>query len=319
MLQRPFGVLVMAYGSPSAMGDLGAYYTHIRNGDPPARNLLDELKSRYLAIGNLSPLNDITHRQAQLLAQRLGRGGAPTSFKPYVGFKHTAPFIEEAVEAMHVDGIEEAAAIVMSPHITDYGPQPYMERARRAAAQFGTPRLIEVIDWYRESGFTMHWAAVIRDSLALLTSGERRETAVIFSAHSLPQNLPATAAYAERVRNSAERIARALGLDRYALAWQSAGRRGEAWLGPDVVSVTRDLWQRLGCRNFLYCPIGFAADHLEVLYDDDIECRALVERLGGRYLRPPMPNTQDFFIACLADAVTHALQRQSIPEQELQS
>ncbi|TAN14010.1 MAG: ferrochelatase [Burkholderiaceae bacterium] len=319
MSQKLTGVLVMAYGSPSTINDLGSYYTHIRNGEPPTQALLDELHLRYLAIGNRSPLSQITYRQAQSLAQYLNRSGVSASFKPYVGFKHTVPFIEDAVEAMHADGIQEAAAIVMSPHVTDYGPQPYMERARRAARSVGGPRLVEVADWYREPRFTAHWAGLIRDSLARMTAEEQRATAVIFSAHSLPRSLPVTDAYAERVRESAERIAHAAGVERHALAWQSAGRRPDPWLGPDIVSVTKDLWQRLKCRTFLYCPIGFAADHLEVLYDNDIECRALVERLGGRYLRPPMPNASDSLIACLADAVTHALEQKAVPERELQS
>lgn len=316
-MQRPIGVLVMAYGSPSSASDLESYYTHIRGGSTPSPAMLESLRLRYSSIGNISPLWDITYSQAQLLEQRLNERFAFGKFKTFVGFKHIAPFIEDAVAEMRSEGIEQAVAIVLSPYIADYGPKPYMQRVRDACKPFGAPRISEVCDWWQQPRFISHWASAVRHELAALTTRARQETAVIFSAHSLPVEFHAADAYAQRVTESARSIAKAAGVTHWAVAWQSAGQRRGTWLGPDIASVTQEWWSS-GSRNFIYCPVGFVSDHLEVLYDLDRECRDFVVSLGGRYIRAAMPNTQYSFIACLADAVEDAFPEGVLTELEMQ-
>lgn len=318
MLQRPIGVLVMAFGSPPSIDTLDAYYTDIRNGERPSQDSLDELHFRYKAIGGISSLYEITHQQACSLQRQLNNDSHSDAFRAFVGFKHAAPSIEDAVNVMAAEGIHEVLAIVMSPFVTDYGPKPYMERAREAAAQAGIFKFIEIAEWGGRPEFIGHWAQVVRDKLSELSKSEQEQTAVIFSAHSLPQDFPVARDYAIRVQASAKHITEAAGLPGFAFAWQSAGKRGRSWLGPDIVSVTRDLWQRAGRRSFIYCPIGFVADHLEVLYDNDIECRDLVIGLGGRYLRVSMPNASESFVSCLADAVGDAWHHSRLQGLEVQ-
>jgi ferrochelatase len=252
-----------------------------------------------------------------LLQRQLNNDSHSDVFRAFVGFKHAAPSIEDAVNVMAAEGIRDVLAIVMSPFVTDYGPKPYMKRAREAVAQAGVSRLIEVAEWGEHPKFIGHWAQVVRDEISEFPKSEQEQTAVIFSAHSLPQDFPIARNYAIRVQASAKHIAEAAGLPGFAFAWQSAGKRGRSWLGPDIVSVTRDLWQRGGRRSFIYCPIGFVADHLEVLYDNDIECRDLVIGLGGRYLRAPMPNASVSFVGCLADAVGDAWRHSRLQEPEV--
>lgn len=318
MTQKHIGALVMAYGSPSSINELGPYYTHIRNGSAPSAALLEELRSRYLGIGGVSPLNAITQAQAALLEERLNQRFVDRAFKVFVGFKHVAPFIEDAVDAMRAEGIEQAAVIAMSPYVSDYGPTPYLQRVRATAAHAPGLRLFEVRDWWREPGFGAYWSAVVRHELAALAEPERRQAVVIFSAHSLPLDWHAARNYARCVEESARLMANAAGAERWAFAWQSAGRRGGAWLGPDIAAVTREL-RGTGAETFIYCPIGFTTDHLEVLHDIDHECRDLVAQLGGRFVRAPMPNTGAAFIACLADAVEGALPEELLAERQPQS
>ncbi|TAN07600.1 MAG: ferrochelatase [Rhodanobacteraceae bacterium] len=304
------GLLVMAYGTPHTLQDLRAYYTHIRHGREPSEALQEQLQNRYFAIGGGSPLNRITAEQAAQLTADLSRRFPAQDFRSYIGFKHTAPFIEEAVARMHADGIHKGVALVMAPHYSAFSVRAYRERVTRAAAPLGWPRLVTVDAWYRQPKFIGYWARCISVALQALQPDDRRHAAVIFSAHSLPARiLVESDPYVQQVTESAQLIAAAAGLDTYAIGWQSAGRTPDPWIGPDVREVTRNLWNTRQQRTFIYCPIGFVADHLEVLYDNDVECRAVVEELGGAYVRPPMPNIHPLFIAALADAVAEALDR----------
>ncbi|MBV6271362.1 ferrochelatase [Alcaligenaceae bacterium CGII-47] len=307
MSQETIGILIMAYGTPRNIADLTAYYTHIRRGNPPTEDLLQELSKRYRAIGGLSPLGRITQEQADKLAQNMNTRLPGTSFKSYVGFKHIHPFIEDAVESMHADGIEKAISIIMAPHYSALSTQSYSDRATKAAENLGMPTLVTISSWYRQPKFIAYWAQRIRAMLSLMSAAERQQTIVLFSAHSLPRQTLVADPYPQQVLESARLIAAAAGLDNYELAWQSAGRTSQSWLGPDILSVTRELSKSGNYKKFIYCPIGFVSDHLEILYDNDIECRAVTDELGAQYLRPAMPNTDDLFIAGLGDALIQAL------------
>lgn len=301
------GLLVMAHGTPDHPGEIESYYTHIRGGRVPPAALLAELKGRYAAIGGHSPLARITREQAAQLARLMNARFPGRHFESWVGFKHSRPFIEEAVAAMHAAGVETALSVVMAPHQCAGSTQAYDARAAQAARAQGELRLHALGGWHREPGFITFWARRIRATLDTLAAAEQHQALVLFSAHSLPLSAPEADIYAHQVRESAASIAASAGIEGHALAWQSAGRTGQAWLGPDVRDVIRERWSGGGYRSVVVCPIGFAADHLEVLYDDDIECRTLVQELGGRYLRPPMPNAEPAFIACLVDGLAGML------------
>lgn len=298
----------MSYGTPSDMAELEGYYTHIRRGQPPHRAQLVELGQRYQAIGGLSPLRRITFEQARRIAAQLNRGGLSRRFEPFVGFKHAAPFIEDAVREMSTRGISEAVAVVMAPHYSVLGIQPYLDRATAAARAMRLAPLRVVKHWHDRAPFTNCWARRLGVVLSAMTQEQRQTAAVVFSAHSLPKRAGLTDdPYSTQIAESAHAIAAQARVARYEIGWQSAGRTAEQWLEPDIRDITRRLARTGRCENFIYCPIGFVADHLEVLYDNDIECRAVVQELGGRYLRPPMPNADGLFLSALTQAIEDRL------------
>lgn len=308
MHPQPLGLLVMAYGTPRAPEDIEPYYTHIRGGSRPPASLLQELCDRYAAIGGLSPLTRTTTAQAARLQSAVGRRFPSLRFKAYVGLKHCAPFIEDAIDAMAADGVGSAVGIVMAPHYSAFSVQTYNDRARARAALTGL-RLSTLREWYRQPQFVACWAERLASMLLSVPAAERQQTLVIFSAHSLPlRTLETSDPYVAQIEESARLIAAAACVEDYVVAWQSAGRTPEPWIGPEIRDEIRRSWQVDGMRTFVCCPIGFVAEHLEVLYDNDIECRAVIEELGGRYLRPAMPNVDASFIEALADAVSPLLQ-----------
>lgn len=308
MQRDTIGLLVMAYGTPRGPDDIEPYYTHIRGGRRPPAPLLQELRDRYAAIGGLSPLTRTTTAQAARLQTALERRFPPLRFKAYVGLKHCAPFIEDAIDTMAADGIGRAVGIVMAPHYSAFSVQTYNDRATARAASAGL-RLGTTHDWYRQPRFVACWAGRLASMLASLPAAERQRTLVVFSAHSLPlRTLDTGDPYVQQVEESAGLIAAAAHVGHYVVAWQSAGRTPEPWIGPEIRDQIRKAWRIDGFRTFVCCPIGFVAEHLEVLYDNDIECRAVIEELGGRYLRPAMPDVDALFIEALADAASPLLQ-----------
>lgn len=298
----------MAYGTPRKPEDIEPYYTHIRHGRKPPEDLLEDLKQRYEAIGGISPLARITEQQATKLEQRLNDLYDDVEFKSYLGLKHISPFIEDAVDEMKKDGIEEAVSLVLAPHYSTFSVKSYNERAQKETEQVEGPAIYSVNDWYDEPKFIDYWAEQIRRTTAQIPKEKMEKTIVIFSAHSLPEKIIlAGDPYPDQLRKTADLIAKAADLKHYTIGWQSAGNTPDPWIGPDVQDLTRDLYEHKGYTSFVYCPVGFVAEHLEVLYDNDYECKVVCDELGADYYRPEMPNAKDEFIDCLATVVTKKL------------
>ncbi|WP_124726781.1 ferrochelatase [Staphylospora marina] len=302
------GLLVMAYGTPRSPEEIEPYYTHIRRGNKPPTELLEDLKRRYEMIGGVSPLAKITEDQTAALEKELNSRSNGRTFQAYVGLKHISPFIEDAVQQMHEDGIEEAVSIVLAPHYSTLSVKSYNERANNEAEKLGGPRIHTVDSWYDEPKFIDLWAKRLKQTFSTIPAEEQEKTVVIFSAHSLPEKiLQLGDPYPKQLEETARLIAERAQIQHYAIGWQSAGNTPVPWLGPDVQDLTRQLHEEKGYRSFVYCPVGFVADHLEVLYDNDIECKQVTEELGVRYYRPAMPNAAPEFIQCLADVVEKRL------------
>lgn len=328
-MKERIGLLVMDYGTPTAEADLMPYYTSIRRGYAPTEAEVAVLKKRYEAIGGLSPLGALTEGQAELLAKQLNEHSDDVSYELYIGHKHMPPFIEDAVTAMGEAGITKAVAIVMAPYFSLFATASYFERAKRRAARYQM-EIREVAAWNEEPEFLAYWHQALETTLAETVGLLRRtdssnssditnsvetaipaettnpvEVGVIFTAHSLPYHVIHMGdTYPEAVQATAKRIAASVGLTTYEIAWQSAGVRGD-WLTPDVAAVTREVVARDNVKAVVYVPIGFVCDHLEILYDNDIACRALCDELGVAYKRVPMPNTDALFVKAMAQAVLH--------------
>ena len=287
-------VLMMAYGTPERLEDVAAYYTHIRRGSPPSSEQLAELLARYRAVGGPTALNRITRLQASGLAAELERRGAGAAV--HVGFKHVPPFIGEVVRDMAAAGVTRAVGLVLAPH---YSLRGVAEYAAYVEASRPPSMAVEVIpSWHDHPALVDLLAARLartRDALD--------DPLVIFTAHSIPMRaIDQGDPYPDQLLETSRLVAARAGVERWRLAWQSAGRTDEPWLGPDVAQAIAEAAAG-GERAVVAHAIGFVADHLEVLYDLDVEARAAAVELGLAFARVPMPNADPDFLAALADVV----------------
>jgi protoporphyrin/coproporphyrin ferrochelatase len=308
MSKKKMGLLVMAYGTPTKEEDIERYYTHIRHGRKPSPEMLEDLKNRYEAIGGISPLGRITMDQAKKLEEHLNHIQDEIEFKMYLGLKHIEPFIEDAVKKMHDDGITEAVSLVLAPHFSTFSIKSYNGRAQEEAEKLGGLSIVCVESWYQEPKFISYWANKVRNTYNQMSESERQHAMLIVSAHSLPEKIIGMGdPYPQQLQETADLIAKEAGIEKYAVGWQSAGNTPEPWLGPDVQDLTAQLFEEEGYKAFVFTPVGFVADHLEVLYDNDTECKAVTDRVGASYYRPEMPNSQPEFIDALATVVLNRL------------
>ena len=309
MTRETVGLLAMAMGTPAGLEDVEAYYTHIRGGRSPAPALVEELRARYAAIGGRSPLLEISRAQAEGVAARLARlTGTPV--RAYLGMKHSAPFVADAVAAMRADGVRRALGLALAPHPSALVSDEYRAHALRAIAAGGGEIAFEMIaPWHLHPGFLACLAGRARAALAAFPAAERERVHLLFTAHSLPLRVVSAGdPYPGAVRATAGAVALRVGHPRWSVCWQSAGRTPEPWLGPDVAAVLPEL-AATGSAGVVVCPIGFVADHLEVLYDIDVQARAIADGLGLRLERARSMNDDPVFIAALADVAEAALAR----------
>lgn len=307
MTRKKVGLLVMAYGTPNTEEDIERYYTHIRRGRRPSDELIDDLKARYKAIGGLSPLAGITNGQAEALEKQLNEVQDKIEFKAYLGLKHIEPFVEDAVKQMHEDGITEAVSLVLAPHFSTFSVKSYNGRAQEEAAKYGL-KIMSIESWYDEPKFIQFWVNQLKEIINRLTAEERKNYALIVSAHSLPEKiLQLGDPYPKQLEETAKLIVEGAGVSNYAVGWQSAGQTPEPWLGPDVQDLTKKLYEEKGYKAFIYLPVGFVSTHLEVLYDNDYECKVVTDEIGASYYRPAMPDVNPTFIDALATIVLKKL------------
>ncbi len=297
-------VLLMAYGGPTRLADVEAYYTDIRRGSPPPRHLLAELLRRYEAIGGASPLSAIVERQRAALEAELGRRGVPLAV--YAGMRHIAPRIGAVVEGMAADGVTHFTAIALAPQKSS-NAAGYRRAVDAALATLGpdAPSYTFVESWHDEPRFIEALTMATGEAIARVQ--DRTNARVMFTAHSLPARVVAEGdPYPSELAQTAALVARRLDLSGYDFAFQSAGRTDEPWLGPEILSEIRRLAAQ-GVKELVISPVGFVAEHLEVLYDIDIEARGLADSLGLRIVRARSLNDDPVFIGGLADIVTRVI------------
>lgn len=280
----------MAYGSPARTGEddgIEPYFTHIRGGRKPSPQALAELRERYRAIG-ASPLTEITRAQARSLAARLG-------LPVFAGMKHAPPFIADAAAEAHSAGIERLVGLPLAPHYAEMSLGAYFASLRQA----WDGDLIVVRGFHDHPAFI----AAVRNLLAVALADFEPER-IIFTAHSLPARIEAAGdRYRERLLESCRLVVDGAALPEWEFAFQSASHTGEPWLGPDLLESLA----RSGVGKVLVCPIGFVADHLEILYDIDIEAMAFAREHGIDLRRTQSFNTRPDFIDALAAVVRDAL------------
>jgi len=301
-------VVVMAYGTPRTKEEILPYYTDIRRGRPPTEEALQDLIARYEAIGGLSPLKKLTEDQSDALQRELD-AAAPGQYQVFLGLKHATPFVEEAVADVVAQGFRRIVGIVLAPHYSSYSIGQYIGRVREAANGHDI-EVVGVDSWAREEAFIDFLANDMKKKLANMPE----RTKVLFTAHSLPQRIiDGGDPYPDELRATAELVAEKVGLNRWSqwsIAWQSAGRTPEPWIGPDILEVidqlatTRDTDEPID--GVMVSACGFVADHLEVLFDLDIEAESHARARGLAFGRTACVNDDPKVMAALAQRVIHA-------------
>jgi len=303
----PIGVLVMAHGTPASAAEIEPFYTRIRRGRPPSPEQLADLEARYARIGGLSPLARRTQAQVDGLAAQL-EAAAPGRYRVAYGAKHTAPLLEDAAGELADAGCRRVVGLVLTPHGSRLGAGEYLARAADAVgAHPKRPAFHPIPHWYDAPGFAELIGRRVRNALDALAPGAAARAVVVFTAHSVPQRA-ADDRYAEELAESAGAAAAVAGLGPagWRVAWQSAGRTPEPWIGTALLDVVSDLAAE-GATAVVVCPIGFVSDHLEVLYDLDVEAAAAAQRAGIAFARSSSLNDDPAFLSILASVVQAAV------------
>ncbi len=298
---NPIGVLVMAYGGPNNLDEVERYVLDVRGFRPTSPEIVEEVRERYARIGGRSPILERTEAQARALAAALEGPGRP--FRAAVGMRHWHPYIADTLARMAERGIRDVIGLVMAPHYSRMSIGAYY-RAVEEARDGLTVRGIE--SWHLLPGYVRALADRVRAALARLPEPARDAAPVIFTAHSLPERIVTwDDPYPLQLRETVDAVMAVLGRRPCRFAYQSAALTREAWLGPDVGETLEGL-AREGARHVVVAPIGFVSEHVEILYDLDIELGERARALGVQLERAAMLNDAPEMIGDLADLVRRA-------------
>lgn len=300
----------MSYGTPESIEGIEAYYTHIRRGHPPTAEQLHDLTSRYEAIvGGVFPLRENTDKQVKALEAMLNEQHPGTTFVCYQGLKHASPYIEDGVESMAREGIEQAVGVVLAPHYSVMSVGGYIKRAKDKADELGV-RMSFVRSYHLHPQLVKALSERVAEGLGKFEGVDKDRVRVIFTAHSLPEKiLEMNDPYPEQLLDTSKAIAAEVGISNWQFGWQSAGQTGVPWLGPDILDVLQTISSEKQAEHVLICPIGFVSDHLEILYDLDIEAQKTAKALGLQLARTRSLNTDPLYIETLSDVVFAELEK----------
>jgi ferrochelatase len=280
----------MAHGTPASLDDMPEYLSLVRGGRPPSPELVAEMRHNYAAIGGRSPLTDITKAQARALGAKLG-GSIPVA----VGMRNWHPFIKDALAELVAAGADEVIGIPMAPQFSTLSVQKYVDAAT-AVLPAGL-RFVPVRSFHDHPLLLRAFVERIREA------HPHDSEEVVFTAHSLPQRvIDGGDTYAEEVAATALLVARMAGISRYAVAYQSAGRTPEPWIGPDLGEHI-ETRASSGARGFLVVPIGFVCDHTEILFDIDVQAASTARSCGVSLRRTESLNTSPTLVDLLEDLV----------------
>lgn len=300
------GVLLVAFGGPDTHEAIVPFMSNLLGGRPLPPPLVTKVKERYNLIGGASPLPGVTKAQAEALENKLN-SKAP-GYKVYMALRYWHPSIEEAITAMVNDGIEEAVIVSLSPHYSRVTIGAYREEVERVVKTMEekAPVITYAGEWFDHPLFIEALADNFFETLASFPEEKRQSVQVIFSAHSLPvEHIKSGDSYVEELNATVKALAEKIGPFEWHLGYQSKGGGQGEWLGPEAEEIL-DKLAEAGHKDILLVPVGFAADHIETLYDIDIAIKGHAQSLGLNFERSRALNTSDKFLAALADIVLKA-------------
>ena len=309
MSQLYQAILLIAFGGPTSSQEIRPFLARVTKGAaiPPER--LEQVAHHYEAVGGKSPLNEITFRQAAALRKVLEE--AKMNVPVYVGMRNSRPFFNETLKQMAGDGVQRALGFILSSHRTEASWERYQANIADARAELGgdAPTVDFCDGWHDHPLFIQSWKERIETVIDRIAPAKRDGAALIFTAHSLPMAMAARSPYVEQLESTTRLIAEKLGSAHWSLAYQSrSGRPNDAWLEPEIRPAIQRLANQ-GCKDVVVAPVGFVCDHVEILYDLDIEAKKLAEDLGLRFHRASCPNDHPTFIRMMADVILRKMNR----------
>jgi len=296
-------VLLIAFGGPTVPEDIRPFLARVTKGIPIPPERLEEVAHHYEAVGGKSPLNEITFRQANALRRLLHE--RDTRLPVYVGLRNSSPFFSETLAQMASDGVKHALGFILSSHRTEASWERYQKNIADARVELGdnAPAIDYCDGWHDHPQFIRCWVELIEAASAKLAPEKKESMPLIFTAHSLPLAMAARSPYVEQFDTSARMIAEKLNHHHWSLAYQSrSGKPTEPWLQPDIGEAIRQLASQRQ-KQVIVAPIGFVCDHVEVLYDLDIEAKKIADNLNVRMIRASCPNDHPTFIQMMADVI----------------
>ena len=314
------GLLFLSYGSPSSKDDLVPYMTSIRRGRVPTEGEIANLTKRYDTIGQWENVELQTMAECQYKTLLTLLPTMPSA----IGFLHMKPSIADAVDSLVQQGVEHIIAIVTAPFFTALGTGAYEKQVQSAISNHDNVTFDFIRSWWDQPTFKEYWVKTVSEcvnndksecvdsvtsvyvdstnSECAVVDANGKDVFVVFSAHSIPLiNNHGGDSYALALEESAKEIAEHCKLQKWTVAWQSAAPHGQ-WLGPTVEDAINEALQT-GATHIVFVPFGFVSNHVEVLYDNDVECKELVEAKGATYMRAPMPNCNEIFLQAMASAI----------------
>lgn len=314
-MSERLGILLMALGGPDSLESVGPYLNDLRGGRPTPPELVEEITQRYRLTGGKSPVLATTRELAEKLETGLQSTGVHA--KVYVGLRHWHPSIAETYREIEKDGIRRVIGVCMAPQNSQMTVGAYIKKVEEARAQGLTPDFFSYVSsWSTHPIFIRAISDNIVESLKMFPSEVRQRVPILFTAHSLPERiLQHNDPYPQEVRATVGAVVTQVRPEIWRFAYQSQGRSQERWLGPTVEATLADL-QREGHRHVLVAPVGFVSDHVETLYDIDIELKKLAIQKGLRLERIPMLNATSPLVEILSDLITSHL-RESAPHPSL--
>jgi ferrochelatase len=287
------GVLLMAHGTPASLAEMPEYLRVVRGGRPPSPELIAEMTHNYSAIGGRSPLTELTLAQADALSRRLG-----PEIPVAVGMRNWHPYISAAMSELAAKHVDRVIGLPLAPQFSTLSVQKYMDAA--SAALPSGVRFDQVRTFHAHPMLLQAFAERVREA------DPRADETIVFTAHSLPARVIESGdVYATEVAATARGVAEQAGIVKYDIAYQSAGRTPEPWIGPDLSELVAARTAE-GARAFLVVPVGFVCDHTEILFDVDVQAAGAARDAGAALRRTESLNTSRTFIAAL-EAIIRAL------------